>query len=64
MTLDDADVPVAWGSAELVLGNYPAEPRCPALHLRPWELKVFRAGALRPWELQVLRRHRGADRQS
>ena len=27
VTLDDADVPVAWGSAELVLGNYPAERR-------------------------------------
>ena len=29
VTLDDADVPLAWGSAELVLGNYPPTPRCP-----------------------------------
>ncbi|MET1088931.1 MAG: alpha-amylase family glycosyl hydrolase [Arthrobacter sp.] len=48
VALDDADVPVAWGSADLVLGNYPAEPAVPRLHLRPWELKVFRAGAARP----------------
>ncbi|MDR7083645.1 oligo-1,6-glucosidase [Arthrobacter ginsengisoli] len=47
VTLDDADVPLAWGSAELVLGNYPAEA-APRLHLRPWELKVLRAGAARP----------------
>jgi oligo-1,6-glucosidase len=47
VTLDDADVPLAWGSAELVLGNYPADAAVPRLHLRPWELKVFRAGAAR-----------------
>ena len=44
VTLDDADVPLAWGSAELILGNYPAGPPVPRLHLRPWALKVFRAG--------------------
>ncbi|MET1065302.1 MAG: alpha-glucosidase, partial [Arthrobacter sp.] len=44
VALDDADVPVAWGSAELVLGNYPAGASVPRLHLRPWELKVLRAG--------------------
>lgn len=47
VTLDDADVPLAWGSAELVLGNYPADAAVSRLHLRPWELKVFRAGAAR-----------------
>lgn len=45
VALDDADVPVAWDSADLVLGNYPADAAVPRLHLRPWELKVFRAGA-------------------
>lgn len=44
VALDGDDVPVAWGSAELILGNYPAEPSVPRLHLRPWELKVYRAG--------------------
>ena len=47
VTLDAADVPVVWDSAELVLGNYPADAAVPRLHLRPWELKVFRAGAAR-----------------
>lgn len=47
VTLDDADVPLAWGSAELVLGNYTADAAVSRLHLRPWELKVFRAGAAR-----------------
>lgn len=45
VALDDADVPVVWDSAELVLSNYPADAAVPRLHLRPWELKVFRAGA-------------------
>jgi oligo-1,6-glucosidase len=48
VALDDADVPLAWGSAELVLGNYPDAAAVPRLHLRPWELKVLRAGAARP----------------
>lgn len=45
VALDDADVPVVWDSAEQVLGNYPADAAVPRLHLRPWELKVLRAGA-------------------
>ena len=44
VALDDADVPLVWDSAELVLGNYPADAATPRLQLRPWELKVFRAG--------------------
>ncbi|MGY3380951.1 oligo-1,6-glucosidase [Arthrobacter sp. TE12231] len=53
VTLDDADVavvdvPAVWDSAELVLGNYPADAAVPLLHLRPWELKVLRAGAALP----------------
>ncbi len=48
VTLDDADVAVDWDGADLVLGNYPADPAAPRLHLRPWELKVLRAGATRP----------------
>ena len=48
VTLDDADDPVMWDKAELVLGNYPADAAAPRLHLRPWEIKVLRAGAARP----------------
>ncbi|MET4135324.1 alpha-glucosidase [Pseudarthrobacter sp. PvP090] len=45
VALDDADVPLVWDSAELILGNYPADAAAPRLHLRPWELKVFRASS-------------------
>jgi oligo-1,6-glucosidase len=53
VTFDDADVaavdvPAVSDSAELVLGNYPADAAVSLLHLRPWELKVLRAGAARP----------------
>jgi oligo-1,6-glucosidase len=48
VTLDDADVAVDWDGADRVLGNYPADPAAPRLHLRPWELKVLRAGETRP----------------
>ncbi|MEC5191785.1 MULTISPECIES: glycoside hydrolase family 13 protein [unclassified Arthrobacter] len=48
VALDGADVPLAWDSAELVLANYPADAAVPRLHLRPWELKVFRAEASHP----------------